>query len=231
MIKEDIKKYIQFCRCLKNKAPKNCYFFKNVYVQNTIFEGKNMIGYHASIRNSYIGYGTFVAHNSIVKNSKIGKYCAVGYESLIGGHPIHKIASIHPAFYSTKAQYGFTYTQKDYYQEYEYADEDNRFSICIGNDVWVTAGSTKIIQGITIGDGAVIMADAVVTKDVPPYAIVGGIPAKVIGYRFEPDEITFLLKLKWWDKGEIWLKKHAEYFKDIKELRKIVELEENGTKA
>lgn len=229
MIKKVLKKSIQYYRCMKNKAPSDCYFFKKCNIKKTSFEGKNMVGYQAAIRNSYIGYGTFVAQNSNIINSKIGKYCAVGYEALIGGHPIHQVASIHPAFYSTKAQYGFTYTNNDFYQEYQFVDQENKFSIIIGNDVWITAGSTKIIQGITIGDGAVIMADAVVTKDVPPYAIVGGIPAKIIGYRFEPDEIEFLLNLKWWNKDEDWLRKHVDFFKDIQELRRIVEIEQNET--
>ena len=68
----------------------------------------------------------------------------------------------------------------------------------IGNDVWIGA-NVSILPGVYIGDGAVIAAGAVVTKDVEPYAIVGGVPAKVIRYRFSPKEIYILLKIKWWD--------------------------------
>lgn len=68
----------------------------------------------------------------------------------------------------------------------------------IGNDVWIGTRA-MILDGITIGDGAVIGAGAVVTKNVPPYAIVGGVPAKIIKYRFSQDKINELLASQWWN--------------------------------
>ena len=68
----------------------------------------------------------------------------------------------------------------------------------IGNDVWIGCNAT-ILRGVTIGDGAIVAANAFVNKDVPPYAIVGGVPAKVLKYRFSENIITKLLHLKWWD--------------------------------
>lgn len=70
--------------------------------------------------------------------------------------------------------------------------------IIIGNDVWV-AENVKIKQGVTIGDGAILATECFVTKDVPPYALVGGNPAKIIRYRFSEDQIKELLEIKWWD--------------------------------
>lgn len=70
--------------------------------------------------------------------------------------------------------------------------------VIIGNDVWIATGAF-ILSGVTIGDGAVIAAHAVVTKDVPPYAIVGGNPAKIIRYRFDETTIQKLLEISWWD--------------------------------
>jgi acetyltransferase-like isoleucine patch superfamily enzyme len=223
------KRYIFRRNNLKKniKADDTCTFAYNSMIRDAEFEGRNFVNSKAEIVHSQIGFGTYIAQNSIIINSKIGRYSAVGYESLIGGHPLHEVASIHPALYSTQGQYGFTYVDEDAYKEYHYVDETNKWSIVIGNDVWVTAGSTKIIQGVTIGDGAVVLADAVVTKNVLPYAIVGGVPAKVVDYRFTPEQIDFLLKLRWWDRNEHWIKDHAKYFKSIDLLMKVVAEEEN----
>ena len=75
---------------------------------------------------------------------------------------------------------------------------DNKGDIVIGNDVWI-GYEAVILSGVTIGDGAVIGTRAVVTKDVPPYAIVGGVPAKLIRKRFDEDVISRLVELRWWD--------------------------------
>ena len=75
---------------------------------------------------------------------------------------------------------------------------DNRGDIIIGNDVWI-GYEAVILSGVTIGDGAIVAARAVVTRDVPPYAIVGGVPAKPIRQRFSNPDIAQLLELRWWD--------------------------------
>lgn len=77
-------------------------------------------------------------------------------------------------------------------------DHETKGDIRIGNDVWI-GGFAFITSGVTIGDGAVVAGNAVVTKDVPPYAVVGGNPAKILKYRFSPEIIARLLELKWWD--------------------------------
>lgn len=81
--------------------------------------------------------------------------------------------------------------------------------VVIGNDVWLGYGAT-ILSGVKIGDGAVIAAKALITKDVPPYSIAGGCPAKVIKYRFSPTTIERLLSLKWWDWKEKRIKKYIK---------------------
>lgn len=95
----------------------------------------------------------------------------------------------------------------------------------MGNDVWI-GSRVMVVGGVTIGDGAVIAAGAVVTKDVPPYAVVGGAPAKVIKYRFSEDIVKFLEELEWWNLPESELKKHIELFQtegvkigDLKRLK------------
>ena len=86
---------------------------------------------------------------------------------------------------------------------------DNKGNIIIGNDVWI-GYEAVILSGVTIGDGAIIGTRAVVTKDVPPYTIVGGVPAKPIRNRFDDTTIAKLLELKWWDWSEKQIKSNLE---------------------
>jgi len=211
--------------CKYHGFPNNCQIHYRAKILETTCEGNNKIYGNTHIYKCEIGYGTCIAPKAFFSCCKIGRYCAIGGDLLIGEHPLHKIASIHPALYSTMGQFGFTYVTKTKFAEHKYVDLDKRYHCIIGNDAWVTSGS-KIIEGVIIGDGAVVMTGAIVTKDVPPYAIVGGIPARIIGYRFTPEQISFLLKLKWWDKGEEWIRKHADYFEDIEKLIEMVEFEE-----
>lgn len=88
--------------------------------------------------------------------------------------------------------------------------------IKIGNDVWI-GRDAKIMDGVSVGDGAVVATGSIVTKDIPPYAIVGGVPAKVIKYRFDEVTIEKLLELKWWDFSDKKIFEHKDFFnqKDI----------------
>jgi len=108
-----------------------------------------------------------------------------------------------------------TYVGSQLFQEHKFI-EDN--CVCsIGNDVWI-GNNVSIMDGVKIGDGAIVGTGAVVTKDVAAYSIVGGIPSRVLSYRFEEDEISFLLALKWWDFDETWLRQNSGLFADIKTM-------------
>ena len=161
-----------------------------------------------------IGAFSYVNDNAYIRCTRsIGRFCAIGPNAVIG-MPEHSVKSISPHIIfpnqdSRWANSFCSYADGNPMIEAirkKQADElSTRGLITIGNDVWV-GGNAVILRGVTIGDGAIIAAGAVVTKDVPPYAIVGGVPAKVIKYRFDPVTIDRLLKIQWWAYGPDLLK-------------------------
>ncbi|ASL68021.1 acetyltransferase [Bacillus thuringiensis] len=200
--------------------------FKNVIIGSrgnistrTIFEGQNKVGRNAWF-DGYMGYGSYIGDGSTI-NGEIGRYCSIGHQVtvLTGTHPSHVFVSTSPVFYSTRKQNGTTYTETQRFEEIMYSDKENRYGVTIGNDVWIGFQAT-IIGGVKIGDGAIIASNAVVTKDVAPYTIVAGIPAKEVGRRFDEDTIRWLCNFKWWNKPEEWIKNNAEIFTDINLFKK-----------
>ena len=189
---------------------------KNVYIApDCNFEEGVKIYNRVSLNNVSVGKYTYFAPNSSINNAVIGRYCSIGPDVKIGLglHPSKKFVSTHPAFYSVRNQFAITYADKNYFKEF--------LPIYIGHDVWI--GANAIIRdGVKIGNGAIVGAGAVVVKDVEPYSIVGGIPAKLIRYRFTEKEIDFLEKIKWWNKSNDWIRKNWNKFMDIQKF-----LEEN----
>jgi len=152
----------------------------NIFCSKCYFDGK-------------IGKYSTIGPNSILK-ANIGRYCSIGpnVKTISGNHPI-SFYSIHPAVYKQFPQY----IDKDF--------NEDLGSVNIGNDVWI-GDSVLIKGGICIGDGAIIGMGSVVVKDVPPFSIVCGNPAKVLRYRFDDEKISVLLKSKWWNKDAKVLK-------------------------
>lgn len=171
----------------------------------TKFSEYNALHQNAIVSRTTLGRFTYITGAS-VSNAIIGQFCSIGPGTKIGGlgtHPV-KWATTHPAFYSTRKQAGVSFVKTDQFQE-------NVGPVKIGNDVWIGA-NVLIIDGIKVGDGAIIAAGAVVNRDVDPYAIVGGVPARIIRYRFSPAVIKRFLELKWWDWPEDELRRRAAQF-------------------
>lgn len=154
-----------------------------------------------------IGDYSYVSQNSCAKNVSIGKFCSIGPNFCcgLGIHPVNGISTA-PMFYSGLKQNGVTLSESDKIEESKHTT--------IGNDVFIGANVT-ILDGVSIADGAVIGAGAVVTKDIPPYAIAVGVPAKVIRYRFDKDTINGLLEKQWWNGTEEELKEVERHFWDV----------------
>jgi len=190
---------------------------KNVSVLgNCEFEKMVNAGSNIDFSNCKIGRYSYFNGNNTIQNCKIGRYCSIADGVRIGlkPHPVENIISTHPFFYKKATS--------DKFFKHSYADKkyfDVEFITEIGNDVWI--GTNVLIKsGVKIGDGSVIGAGAVVTKNIEPYAIVAGVPAKLIRYRFTKAQIKFLLNFKWWDKPEDWLKVNWE---DLLDIRGLVE--------
>lgn len=166
------------------------------------------------IGSTNISAYTYIGAGSRLENVDIGSFCSVGPDVLcgLGLHPYNMI-STYPGFYSKKASGSF------FLGSHKGVVENNR--VVIGSDVWIGARAI-LLGGIKVGHGAIIAANAVVNKDVPPYAIVGGVPARIIKYRFDPNLISILLDSKWWEEPIEKLKLVSEYSdKPLEFVRKL----------
>lgn len=177
--------------------PDGCSIGDDSTVERCKFENNVVINRRCYVNDSYIGKYTYMGINTTMNFTKIGRFCSLARNVDIGGfdHDYHKVTTM-PAFRFYQTQNGggkIPVVPK--HQEY----------CTIGNDVWIAAGA-NVLHSVTIGDGAVIGAGAVVTRDVPPYAIVAGVPAKIIGYRCSEAQIRALEEIRWWDWPETVLK-------------------------
>lgn len=201
-------------------------FFKKIIRGKCVINSKihktARINSGASIVDSTIGRYTYTCYNDEIINCDIGQFCSISDDVIIGGaeHPIDWV-STSPVF-----------------QKVKHSGPPKRFATFnydgiprthIGNDVWI--GKRVIIKaGITIGDGAVLGAGAVITKNVPPYAVVAGVPAKIIKYRFDEKTISRLMQLRWWYLTDEELEMCANSIRDVSDFINKIDSIKNDNK-
>jgi acetyltransferase-like isoleucine patch superfamily enzyme len=150
-----------------------------------------LVGPSTELTDVTVGGFSYFAGHATIRGASFGRFCSVGRELLcgLGEHPTDRV-STSPVFYSTAAPCGESFARRDTAVEHT--------PVRVGSDVWIGA-RVFLRDGVTVDHGAIVAAGAVVVADVPPYAIVGGTPARVIRRRFDEATIERLLATAWWD--------------------------------
>ena len=186
-------KYGEGFRCYRNAVVVDSIIGTGVTIGDDTTVARCRLGNNVALnRRSYfndsvIGSFSYAGSNTTMNFTSIGKFCSLARNVDVGGfdHDYHKVTTM-PMFRFTQLSDG----------GYPVVGEKE---LCkVGNDVWIAAGA-QILHKVLIGDGAVIGGGAVVTKDVPPYAIVAGVPAKILKFRFDDQTIEDLLDIQWWN--------------------------------
>jgi phosphonate metabolism protein (transferase hexapeptide repeat family) len=172
------------------------------------------IGSHWTVIESRLGdYSYLAGSDGTVIYTEIGKFCSIASHAVInpGDHPMERVTQHHCTY--RRRRYGFAVSD-----DQEVFDWRRRRPCRIGHDVWIGAGA-KVMAGVGIGTGAVVAAGAVVTRDVAPYQVVAGVPARPLRLRFAPEIVARLSAIAWWDWDRRTLE---ERFKDFSNLERFL---------
>lgn len=198
-------------RILRSEIGPKCEIGKRVRIKSSRLEGFNVIASAVRMENVSVGFYSYFASASSLTEIAIGKFCSIGPRVMnhLGNHPTKKFVSSHPSFYAPDSP------TKTFVTERHFSDYGQ--SITVGSDVWLGAESL-LMDGITVGNGAIIGARSVVTKDVPPYAIVAGVPARIIRYRFDEESVKLLEESRWWDWDISYIIESIHIFHDVEKF-------------
>ncbi len=207
--------------------------YKDIRIKGSKIEKNSSVGDHAKIDFSTLkdyvridrfnhlyytnmGRHSYTGQNTVVMHANVGNFCSISWGVTIG-----------PAnhSYERMSTHSFLYNDVDGLRPESAEAAYDRFEkqCKIGNDVWIGAGAT-VLRNVEIGDGAIVASGAVVTKNVPPYAIVAGIPAKIIKYRFSEEIINQLLEIEWWNWEDKKIYDNYEYFAEKITKERLAEL-------
>ncbi len=181
------------------------------------FEGMNKIYPHSAFVGD-MGLGSYIASDSRIYG-KVGRFCSIASNCSVvcGTHPYtDPFVTTSPMFFSMMKQTGYTFVTETCAEEFRYAEDG--YPVVIGHDCWIGFGAL-LVSGVRLGTGSVVLAGAVVTKDVPPYAVVGGVPAKVLRYRYDEDTIRFLLSTCWWTRNPEWFRQNWGLLSDMRTFK------------
>lgn len=160
-------------------------------VRDSVLGAYTEVGARSSVAETRMGDYSYVVNDSSIIHAEIGRFCSIAAHTRInpGNHPLERVALNHFTYRS--ASYGLGEDDLSFF------DWRRTHKVTLGHDVWIGHGAV-VLPGVRIGNGAAIGAGAVVSRDVPPFAIAVGVPARVLRFRFAPEIIAALERIGWW---------------------------------
>ena len=204
-IDENGTKIYKNCRIVNSSVGDHVVVGEHSVLLDSTMEAYSQVNRFSMVRHSVIGRYSYAGKNFMIISSEIGRFSSISWNVTIGGanHDYSKVTThsflYHPAFDMIEEG-------KPLYDRF--ADD-----CIVGNDVWMGTGS-QVLRGVRVGDGAVVGANAVVTHDVPPYAVVAGVPARIIRMRFDDKTIGRLLRIRWWDLEPALIRENVALFNE-----------------
>lgn len=199
----------------------SCTLASRSEVVDSVMDAGAAVAHHGSVRRSTVGRYSSIGRYSKVCDARIGAFCSISWDCTIGAHK-HPMANATTHHFPFTARFGGA--SLDRQQDLWRSNTGSALpsaprgryprpgkGTVIGNDVWVSANAV-VLDGVRVGDGAVIGAGAVVTEDVEPYSVVFGVPALVVRRKFSDDLCSALVQVKWWDWPDELLIEHIELF-------------------